>query len=153
MHNREKSRSLLDRPEFSRQTKPITAGLVYFLLVFVAGFALGTLRVLFLVPVLSERYAELLEMPVMLGVIYFAARFVVHRFLASGGGTSARSALLTGLFALVLLLGAEFGLVLYLRGISLRQYFNERDPIAGAAYYLSLVVFLFAPYWFRQRAD
>ena len=137
----------------SVRTRPIAAGFSYFLLVFAAGFMLGTVRVLFLVPVLSERYAELLEMPVMLCVIYFAARFVVRRLLTRPGGTSAVPALLAGTLALVLLLGAEFGLVLYLRGISLEQYFSERDPISGTVYYLSLVVFWFAPYWFWRRAD
>ena len=44
----------------------LTLALAYFLIVFGAGFLLGTIRVLLLLPVLGERAAELLEMPFML---------------------------------------------------------------------------------------
>ena len=54
-------------------------GLLYFTLVFVAGFILGTTRVLLLVPQVGERNAELIEMPLMLVVIYFSARFIVRK--------------------------------------------------------------------------
>ena len=54
-------------------------GLLYFTLVFVAGFILGGIRVLFVVPQIGERYAELIEMPLMLVVIFFSARFVVRK--------------------------------------------------------------------------
>jgi hypothetical protein len=115
----------------------LRAGLVYFTLVFAAGFLLGTLRVLLLVPALGVRSAELLEMPLMLAVIYFAARFVVrhHPFLGTGGQIG------TGLVALALLLLAEFTFVLGLRGLSLAEYLESRDPVAFAAYVLSLLLY------------
>lgn len=53
--------------------KPAVA---YFLLVFGAGFVLGTVRVLLILPLVGERAAELLEMPLMLTVIVFAARWM-----------------------------------------------------------------------------
>jgi hypothetical protein len=49
-------------------------------LVFGAGFLLGAIRVLFLVPRLGVRTAELLEMPLKLVIIICAARFVVRHF-------------------------------------------------------------------------
>ena len=45
------------------------AGAVYFGLVFVTGFVLGTIRTLWVVPHLETRTAELLEAPLMLVVI------------------------------------------------------------------------------------
>ena len=53
--------------------------LVYFLIVFGAGFVLGIIRVLFALPLLGEGAAELLEMPLMLTVIVLAARWITKR--------------------------------------------------------------------------
>ena len=44
----------------------LRAGVVYFAVVFATGFALGTVRTLWLAPALGERRAELLETPFML---------------------------------------------------------------------------------------
>jgi hypothetical protein len=51
-----------------------TAGALYFALAFGAGFVLGTIRVLWVVPRVGERTAELMETPIMLVVIMLAAR-------------------------------------------------------------------------------
>ena len=58
----------------------VAAGVVYFLVVFGAGFVLGAIRVLWVVPRMGVRGAELLEMPIMLIVTVLAARWVVRRF-------------------------------------------------------------------------
>jgi type IV secretory pathway TrbD component len=50
-----------------------------------------------------------------------------------------------GCIALALMLIAEFGLVLWLRGLSIRQYVATRDPVSGTIYYLMLVVFAAMP--------
>ena len=46
-----------------------------------------------------------------------------------------------GCIALGLMLVAEFGLVLRLRRLSIREYLATRDPVPGTVYYLMLVVF------------
>ena len=117
-------------------------GLLYFALVFAAGFALGVLRVLWLLPRLGERLAELVELPFMLAVCAFAARFVVRRLT---GPRTALKRLGVGTLALALLLAAECGVVIFLRGESLAEGFLERDPISGAAYWLSLSIFAALP--------
>jgi hypothetical protein len=58
----------------------VKAGVLYFALVFGAGFVLGTVRTLWFVPRVGVRTAELMEMPIMLAVTIVAARWTVPRF-------------------------------------------------------------------------
>lgn len=120
----------------------VSAALAYFALAFGAGFVLGTLRVLLLVPRLCVRVAELLEMPVMLGVIVLAVRFVVARFRLP---RAAPPLLAAGAFALAFLLAAELGLALALGGGSLRAYLAAKDPVSGGVYAILLVLFAAMP--------
>jgi hypothetical protein len=129
-------------------SRVLAAGMLYFALVFGAGFVLGTVRVLWLAPRLGERAAELLEMPFMLVVIVFAARFVLRR-LARGAAASVRLGI--GGVALALLLAAELTLVLALRGLSLAEYLASRDPVAGAAYLAMLAVYALMPLFVARR--
>jgi hypothetical protein len=118
------------------------AGVVYFALVFGAGFALGSVRVPFLVPRIGERLAELIETPIMFVVIAWAARFVTRRFALH---TSAAARLGAGLIALALLLAAELVLVLVLQGRSIGEYVASRDPVSGSVYLAMLVLFALMP--------
>lgn len=52
----------------------LKAGALYYALVFGAGFVLGPIRVLWVVPRSGERTAELMETPIMLVVTILAAR-------------------------------------------------------------------------------
>lgn len=58
--------------------RAISVGAVYFLLVFTAGFLLGTVRTLILIPHVGPLIATLLEVPFMLVVGYAACRFVLR---------------------------------------------------------------------------
>jgi hypothetical protein len=120
----------------------------YFAAVFGAGFVLGTLRVIFIVRLVGERAAELAETPVMLAAAFFSARYLVRRF-AIPAAASDRIGM--GLIALGLMITAEFGLVLWLRGITISQYFETRDPISGTVYYATLLIFAMMPLVVRQR--
>jgi hypothetical protein len=124
------------------------AGVVYFALVFGAGFVLGVIRTLWIAPHVGTRLAELIEMPVMLGVIFVAARWTVQRITVL-----AQPALRLGMgfLALGLLLVAELSLVLGLRGLTLEAYLAARDPVAGTAYYLMLGVFALMPLFVGRR--
>jgi hypothetical protein len=46
---------------------------------------------------------------------------------------------------LLLLLVAEFGFMLRLRGLTIREYFASRDPVSGTVYYVMLAVFAVMP--------
>lgn len=123
-------------------------GVLYFALVFAAGFALGTIRTLWIVPRTGDRAAELMEAPVMLLVSLMAARWVVRR-LAVPYTTGRRLGM--GAIAFGLMLLAEFALVLQLRGLSISQYLATRDRVSGTVYYLSLVVFAVMPMLVARR--
>jgi hypothetical protein len=92
-------------------------GVLYFALVFGAGFILGTIRTLWIVPLLGTRVAELIETPIMLLVTILAARLTVRR-LAVPSAPPARLGM--GFVALSPRLDAEFTLVLWRRGMSIR---------------------------------
>ncbi len=78
----------------------------------------------------------------MIAVMILAARWIVRHFsLPPAPG----SRLGMGLIGLGLLLVAEFGFVLMLRGLSIHEYFAARDPVSGTAYYASLVGFAIMP--------
>lgn len=117
-------------------------GIVYFGLVFSVGFVLGFVRVLWVVPLVGDRTAELIETPLMLATIYVSARFITQRFRA----LRRVEYLYSGLVALLLLLIVEFSVVLGLQGLSVREYVAERDPVAGAVYVGMLIIFSVMPW-------
>ncbi len=78
----------------------------------------------------------------MLGVIILAARWIVRHFKIP---FTSSSRLGVGVVALLLLLVAEFTVGLWLRGISVSQYFANLDPVAGTVYYLMLLGFALMP--------
>ncbi len=117
----------------------LKAALAYFALVFGAGFLLGPIRILFIVPRFGVLVAELMEYPLMLVVIVAAARWLVRKFQIG------EHTLLVGLLALGLMMAFEFTLVLWLRGLTLTEYLSERDPLSSYIFYLMLVVFALMP--------
>ena len=120
----------------------LKAAASYFVLVFGTGFVLGTIRVLWVVPRLGVRNAELLEQPLMLVAIFLSARWVNRRF---GFGLTGTEAVSIGLLALGVLLLAEVMVVLLL------QPNRPRDPISGTAYLLMLGVFGVMPWLVSKR--
>lgn len=125
----------------------LKAGLLYFSIVFGVGFVLGTLRVFWVVPHVGSRVAELSEMPFMLMAIIATASWLVRRLAIP---TIPWVRLGIGLVALGFLLIAEFGAVLYLRDMSIAEYFANRDPVSGTLYYAMLGVFAAMPWLVSQ---
>ena len=56
-----------------------------------------------------------------------------------------------GFVALGLMLVAEFGFVLWLRGLSIKEYLATRDPVSGTVYYVMLAVFAITPLLVARR--
>jgi len=120
----------------------LKAGVLYFALVFGAGFVLGPIRILWVVPRFGTRMAELMETPIMFVVTLVAARWIVRRLALP---PRAASRLGMGSIALGLMLVAEFTLMLSLRGLSVQEYLATRDPVSGTVYYAMLGVFAIMP--------
>jgi hypothetical protein len=116
----------------------------YFAVVFGAGFVFGVIRVLFVIPRIGVRAAELIEMPVMVFVTILAARWMVRCFALSD--TFARA--VVGFIALSLLLVAEAGLV-WVSGSSISQFVSTRDPVSGIAYLGALILVGIMPLFWR----
>lgn len=120
----------------------IRASFLYFALVMGAGFLLGSVRVLFVVPHLGERWAELAEMPIMAMVIFVAAGYILRRYPEVQ--TRGR-ALVVGFTALALSVSAELVLAVVLQSQSLAEYLASRDKISGSVYLVMLVAFALMP--------
>ncbi len=120
----------------------LKGGALYYSLVFGAGFVLGTIRTLWIVPGFGTRKAELMEAPIMFVVIVLAARWVGRR---PGLQLSSFERLAVGLFALGLLLLTEFTVVLRIRGLTVADYLAGRDPVAGTVYVVMLALLAFMP--------
>lgn len=82
----------------------VRAGLLYFAVVFMAGFALGTLRVLVLAPALGDFASVLAELPVILAIAWVACRRIVARL---GVPATVRARAAMGGVAFAMLIGAE----------------------------------------------
>ena len=120
----------------------IRASFLYFALVMGSGFLLGSVRVLFVVPHLGERWAELAEMPIMAMVIFVAAGYILRRYPEVQ--TRGR-ALVVGFTALALSVSAELVLAVVLQSQSLSEYLASRDKISGSVYLVMLVAFALMP--------
>jgi hypothetical protein len=114
----------------------VTAGILYFGLVYAAGFVLGPLRELAVVPLTGRPVAVLVEAPLMIAAMWLSARFVVGR-LAIPARTASRT--VVGLVGFALLMAAEAALSMVLRGWPLGQWVGHFTTGEGM---ISLALFL-----------
>ena len=122
MATRARLKALIPVSQFRATIQIFEAAALYFAIVFAAGFVLGPVRELWAVPRFGQRVAELIEEPIMLVAVVFAARRTVRRFRVSLGTTKSLG---IGLIALGFLLGAELLVVLELRSLSVAEYIKE----------------------------
>lgn len=107
-------------------TRAILAGLAYFGVVFAAGFALGTLRVLVLAPKLGESTAVLVELPIILAVSWVACRWLIARLRVPKMLTDR---LVMGGLAFAVLLGAEIGVSVLGFGRTLSAHLQQYQQL------------------------
>lgn len=118
------------------------AGLAYFAIVFAAGFLLGTFRVLVLLPKMPEAAAVLVELPFMLVISYFTARWLVRTFAVAA---RVRARLVMGGLAFAVLLGLETLMSVALFGMPLSRMLAHYETFAGGAGLAGQVVFALLP--------
>lgn len=96
----------------------IQAAISYFVIVFVAGFVLGTIRTLIVAPQTNELVGVAIELPIMIAISWWACGVVVKRLKPA---SEVPSRLAVGLIALGLLLVAEAVVSMSL-GLTFRQH-------------------------------
>jgi hypothetical protein len=114
----------------------LKAGVVYFLLMFAVGWILGPSRELWAVPHFGRVAATLLEAAITLIAMIVTARWVIRRFDMP---QTLGATISIGLIAIGLLLPAEIAGVVWLRGLSLREYLASFVTAPGI---ISLLMFL-----------
>lgn len=111
----------------------VTAGVMYFWLVFAAGFLLGLLRVMFIAPAVGEAAAVALELPIMLTVSWFVCKSLIGRLHVPA---HLPSRLIMGGIAFLLLMLAEFAISSVFLGRSLAKHldhYRELPALLGLA--------------------
>lgn len=131
-------------------TAALRAGIVYFAAVFALGFALGSVRVLWLLPAIGATPAVAIELPIMLGMSWWVCARVLRRFVVPDA-MSARIAMGGTAFALLML--AEFALATLGFGQSPSAFvsgFREPHALLGL---LGQIGFALMPWLQRGRAN
>ncbi len=116
----------------------LLAGLVYFAVVFAAGFALGVPRTLVLEARVGELGAVLVEMPVILAVCWWSAGRVARRFAVPG---DVRARVAMGGAAFALLMAAEWALVAATGEETLLEHWSRPAGLLGLAGQLAFAAF------------
>lgn len=97
--------------------RALSAGIVYFIAVFAAGFVLGVLRTGVLLPLIGPLWAVLVELPVILSIAWLVCTRILRRWLLTPAAAAAMGAV-----AFSLLMLGEAGLSMLLVGRSLAEH-------------------------------
>lgn len=126
----------------------VKTAVLYFLLVFAAGWVLGPLRELVLMPRFGRTVGLLAEAPLMLIAMVFAARWSLRRpeVPATMGAR-----VTVGLIALALLLAVEAASVRWVRGVGVAEYVTGHDLTDGAITLALFALFAAMPILAERR--
>jgi hypothetical protein len=122
--------------------KSAVADAAYFLIVFLLGFGLGTIRVLLVAPRLGETMAVLLETPLMLAASWASCGWCLRWFEVA---PKADARALTGGVAFALLMAAELAVSVLLVGRSPNGFLGAYRTTPGAIGLAAQVAFGLMP--------
>jgi hypothetical protein len=123
----------------------LIAVFVYVLIVYVCGIATGIVREFFITPRTGLTLALWIELPVMVGASFLAARFIVCRFAVE---SCLQVRLSLGLLGLALLVVAEEIMSWVLRGVSVFTLWAHFSVLAAVANFAGLLLFAIMPVLF-----
>jgi hypothetical protein len=126
----------------------LKAAVAYFAIVFAVGFLCGPIRVSMLEPMFGATAAVLLEAPILLMAMLYAARFVPRK-LRLAATTVAH--LCMGFAALALVLLADFGVGVLLRQLTPGAIVAQFATPAGRIYAALLLAFALMPWLVNRR--
>lgn len=118
------------------------AGLLYFAIVFAAGFMFGTVRTVLVAPVLGELVAVVIELPLILALAWLVCGWTIRRF-AVPSTTDSRA--IMGFVALVILLISEMLVSTQLAGRSLAAHVALYATLPGTVGLAGQFIFAFFP--------
>jgi len=127
--------------------RPIIAGLAYFGCVFAAGFALGVVRTVFVVPLLGETVAVAMELPIVLAIAWIVSRWLTQRFEIPA---RLLPRAVMGTTAFILLMAGELSISLLLAGRDVNehlQFYRESSHMLGLAGQIAFALFPVLQIW------
>lgn len=124
----------------------VKAGLFYFLIVFAIGFALGTIRTLWLAPMIGPFPATLIELPIILTASWYISGWLIYRLRIAAND---KDRLMMGAVAFGILMIAELLLGLAF-GRSLADQWSALQQPAGLAGFAGQALFGLMP-WIRLK--
>jgi hypothetical protein len=122
-------------------------GFFYFLMTFAVAFLLGVVRVTFVVPLVGELYAVLIEVPLMFFVSWKVSAWVMLRWFS---GRSAKDYWVVGSFAFLFLMVTEYCLAVFAFGRTSGEFFLSFQTEAGLVGLLGQVGFAAVP-WVQRK--
>ena len=123
------------------------AAATYFGVVFLCGFALGTIRGLLVAPVIGSTFAVCIEGPFMLAISWIAAGWTTRRFAVPAAPLDR---LAMGAAAFVMLMATEAAFSVLLFGRPLNEYLAAFGALPGAIGLAVQLGFAAAP-WLQSR--
>jgi hypothetical protein len=106
--------------------RTLTAGTIYFFVLFALGFALGTMRVMFLVPVVGTFSATVAEIPIMLISAFFLCRWTLKHWWVPPE-INVRVVMVVWFFALLAIFETALGALLFRQTLT-EQWMALKTP-------------------------
>jgi hypothetical protein len=131
--------------------RAVAAGFAYFGIIFTLGFVLGVLRTLFVLPLVGETAAVIIELPIILGLAWIVCRRLVRQFRLP---PMLAARLVMGMVAFALLMIAELSVSVLLGARSPGEHlalYRQVPHLLGLAGQVAFALFPALQSWLTGR--